>query len=434
MAYRKLIVGAAFRIALMLACGVASGVLVYLPGYYFSAFLCIVFTLFLFVEVLRFISSSNRKTILFFGALNAGDFTVRMNDKDSDQQLVSALNGLASQMQRIALEKSKRDEILQHLIDNIPFGILCFRYPGTCELMNEHVLQQLGLRVINHYDDIKKGFPVLTNIISGMQNGERRMCRIQNESDDAETLLMRTDFTIAGDRFLLLTFGNVTSVMYKREMESWSKMMRVLHHEMVNGITPVVSLSDSLLQSLKDEKLKLSIDEMREAMKAIHQRAEGLLRFTAGYRTFTRISAPKKIHIDTEYFVNGILRGLRIPGNIIVAFESDKFCSIEMDAGHLEQVLINLILNASDAIGDKKNGRIDIEIRKDEKNLRLIIRDNGCGMSTEELAKAFIPFFTTKDHGQGIGLSLSRELIRLNGGQLLINSKIGHGTEVKILI
>ncbi len=221
-----------------------------------------------------------------------------------------------------------------------------------------------------------------------------------------------------------------TRIIEKNEVESWQKLIRVLNHEIMNSITPILSLSETLSEREADEK---NYPVMQQAMQTIHRRSRGLLEFVENYRKLTRIPAP----VLKQVYVNDMLGNLRqlFPEDYIEIKEPEKNFTMLIDKAQIEQVLINLIKNAGEACQKQENPKIEVVTTQPNKNETVIeVSDNGCGIMPNSIDEVFVPFYTTKPQGSGIGLSLCRQIVNRHGGKISVESQENVRTIFKVTL
>ncbi len=221
-----------------------------------------------------------------------------------------------------------------------------------------------------------------------------------------------------------------TRIIEKNEIESWQKLIRVLNHEIMNSITPILSLSETLSEREANEK---NYPVMQQAMQTIHRRSKGLLEFVENYRKLTRIPSP----VLKQVYVNDLFENLRqlFPEDYIDIKKPEKNFTILIDKAQIEQVLINLIKNAAEACQKQENPKIEVVISQPNKSGTIIeVSDNGCGIMPNAIDEVFVPFYTTKPQGSGIGLSICRQIINRHGGKISVESQEGVGTIFKVTL
>ena len=238
-----------------------------------------------------------------------------------------------------------------------------------------------------------------------------------------------TDYSTMDAELRLVNLRNIRSVLEKNEMEAWQKLVRVLTHEIMNSITPIISLSDTLCeralqQGLEEDSIVL------QGMQTIHRRSKGLLGFVENYRKLSRLSSPVLAPVTVGELV-GDIKKLFLSADVHYIYKvEDEQLKLMVDRSQIEQVLINLLKNAGEACMGQPHPEVVLETSyQPEKHIfQLSVTDNGCGIMPEVLDKVFIPFFTTKPSGSGIGLSLCKQIMTLHGGTIQVTSEEGMGS------
>ncbi|MFO7830103.1 MAG: ATP-binding protein, partial [Bacteroidales bacterium] len=244
-----------------------------------------------------------------------------------------------------------------------------------------------------------------------------------------------------GEHFTLITFNDIKEEMEIKEVQSWQKLLRTLSHEIMNSVTPISSLSETSLLQIQHESGKLkdlseinrkSLEKVQKALNTIEKRSSNLYHFVDDFRKLAKIPIPQKSKILVKDLVETVVQLMKpelTKSNI--TFRSSIYpndLEIYADVSQIEQVLINLVLNAKDAVQKTKNPEIQINSKKSGDKISIEVVDNGDGIPNEQMDKIFIPFFTTKEKGSGIGLSLSRQIMQLHGGNIIVKSEPEKGT------
>ena len=299
-------------------------------------------------------------------------------------------------------------------------------------LKGERAMRSLS----EHWDDLSSsGFQAT---LKGEQ--ERLRARMHDISEfiklfkeevTQERAVTMTEYTTKGFRYRLYCFTNVRSLLEENEMEAWQKLVRVLTHEMMNSIAPIISLSETLAERVEQDNRGEQLDEMIvHGMKVIHRRSKGLLEFVENYRKLSRLSSPVLAYVKVGDLLSDIKKLFHNP-KIDYRYDiEEKEQLLFIDRSQIEQVLINLLKNAEEACAEQPNPVVKITTSYlKEKHLLLIsVSDNGCGILPDVQEKIFVPFFTTKQKGSGIGLSLCKQIMSLHGGSISVKSEEGVGS------
>jgi nitrogen fixation/metabolism regulation signal transduction histidine kinase len=349
-------------------------------------------------------------------------------------KLKQSFNEVIKNFQAVKAEKEESYFYLQTVIQHIGIALIAFRKDGTVEMINNATKKLFRINSLGNVSELKNVSPGLAEKLLSIKHGQNTLLRIQDKDDILQLAIYATEFTIHNRTIILTSIKNIQAELEEKEMESWQKLIRVLTHEIMNSITPISSLSstvtliiDDLKQSLKeknaDEELLDSVVDVENAFRTIHKRTDGLLHFVNTYRNLTTVPRPQLTIFSVRSLFENI-KGLHDEQLTLknIRCEIDVHPqSLELTADEklIEQVLINLLKNAMQSLTEKEDARIILKgfINK-RGRVTLQVIDNGGGILPDVMDKIFIPFFTTKADGSGIGLSLSKQIMRKHGGNL----------------
>jgi nitrogen fixation/metabolism regulation signal transduction histidine kinase len=295
--------------------------------------------------------------------------------------------------------------------------------------MNRAGVQDLCGHAIHQLDELKVLNPDFPLLLKALQPGEVKVIRIYKEEVMQDLAVTVTEYSTPAADLRLINLKNIRSILEENEMEAWQKLVRVLTHEIMNSITPIISLSDTLCeraiqQGMEEESLML------QGMKTIHRRSKGLMVFVENYRKLSRLSTPMLAPVEVGELLGDIKKLFPSSKVRYIYKVEDESRKLMIDRSQMEQVLINLLKNASEACMDQPNPEVVVETDYQAENhiFRLSVTDNGCGILPEVVDRIFIPFFTTKPTGSGIGLSLCKQIMTLHGGSIRVKSELGKGS------
>lgn len=262
------------------------------------------------------------------------------------------------------------------------------------------------------------------------------MVKVVIENKTMQLSLQATEFALRDQKLKLVSFQNIQGELEEQELDAWQKLIRILRHEIMNSITPIVSLTstiDNMLAGSSGEITKEQSEDIREAIIVIRGRSEGLMHFTETYRNLTRLPPPKFQIVDANDLVERVqvlYRPVFEKNNVQFKTQLSQAPVIfQADVELIEQVLINLLKNAVDAAKEVENPTITISTQRTKEGKAIIkVADNGKGIEQEMIEQIFVPFYTTKEEGSGIGLSLSRQIMRTHKGRISVQSVLGEGT------
>jgi nitrogen fixation/metabolism regulation signal transduction histidine kinase len=355
------------------------------------------------------------------------------------QPLRKGFNEINTTFKVISKEKETQYQYLQKILELVDTGILSYKLEdGAIVWMNESLKKMMQLPYLKTIHSLQKRDEELYNQIMALKPGETKIGTAHLERASFKVLLSATAFQTDGEKFKLIAFQNVDEALDETESKAWQKLLSVMTHEIMNSIAPISSLADTLKNRLQVSISKLdnkagSVDDLELGIETIKRRSEGLLKFAETYRNLNKITAPnlKKIYVrDLFENLNQLMQPTLDQKNIemeIVLKDTDLV--LEADTNLIEQVLINLVVNSIEAVKDREDARIVLSgFLASSGKVVIKVSDNGVGMSDEVMDKIFIPFFSTKKSGSGIGLSLCKQIMMLHKGNINIQSKEGVGT------
>ena len=354
--------------------------------------------------------------------------------------LREGFNEINSTFKVVSKEKETQYLYLQKVLELVDTGILSYELKtGNIIWMNESLKKILEVPYLKSIHSLAKRDMGLYNQIAGLAPGERVISTVHREKSSLKVVLSATAFQTDDIQFKLIAFQNVNEALEETESKAWQKLLSVMTHEIMNSVAPISSLASTMQNRLKQFARETPDDptgiaeDLNLGIETIRKRSEGLLKFTETYRNLNKITKANlsKVYIS-ELFENlhrlmqPTFTQKNIEASIIL---KEPLLSAELDVDLIEQVLINLILNAIEAVKNKQEPRIVFSAYTDSNN-RLVIKlaDNGSGMSEEVLDKIFVPFFSTRKNGSGIGLSLCKQIMRVHKGNITVLSNENEGT------
>ena len=415
---------------------------------YIRSFYIGFFILALVFELLWYVDKSNRELTTFLSTLLNDDFTSMFRDYrkgKSFKLLYQTMNLITDKFHKISADREVQFQYLHTLVDQVKVGILSYDSKGRVHLVNQTFRELFGTPRIRKNNMITELGPEFHKLVEKIKPGERFVYKVSKKGSDISLAIHATEFKMKNKRFKLISAQDIRRELEERELEAWQKLIRVLTHEIMNSVTPISSLSSSLYELVKieEEQEKPLNDKAKQrlqsGLEAIIDRSSGLMKFTEAYKTLTRIPPPDIKPIQSDELIHRIeilFKTQTEEKNIDFKAETlSKTWSFPGDIELLDMVFINLMKNSMEALENIEEPQIRIRISKYEEKKTLIeVKDNGAGMSEEIMSQIFIPFYTTKPKGSGIGLSLSNQIIRLHGGTIAADSKPGKGSTFTIVI
>ncbi|MCF8302262.1 MAG: GHKL domain-containing protein [Bacteroidales bacterium] len=398
------------------------------------------------IDLIRFAERTNRRLSQFLESIKHADFSTSFSDRGlgrTFEGLNLMFNDVINEFKKYRAEKEEHYNYLQTVVQHVSIGIIAYRRDGSIDIFNNAVKRLLKINRLRNINDLKEVKKDLPEMLLKMHAGDRNLVKIFIDDELLQVSIYATEFRMRGEEFILVSLQNINSELEEKEIESWQKLIRVLTHEIMNSITPISSLASTVEQLLisngEGNQPKLNevdeedIESVHSALTTIKNRSQGLLNFVEIYRNLTRIPKP-----NFRYFaVNDLferasqllkpkMEELGIDCSVKVAPQDLK---VTADPDLIDQVVINLLVNAIDAVKEKENSVISVVATLNSQNRVIVdIADNGSGIKPDIMDKIFMPFFTSKKHGSGIGLSLSRQIMHLHKGNITVKSKLEEGT------
>jgi len=432
----------AWRVALL---ALAAGYFFYLQRHYGlrpPALLAAAVFVYALYSLLRYIDRSNRGLARFLQAVRYHDFSLSPGIEGlggSFADLNAAFRDISSQFQHARAEKEEHYRYLVTVVQHIGIGLLSLRDDGSVDMLNNVAKRLLGVSHLRNIRDLPPLFQPLTAEIQRLRPGEKSLFKLERSDEILHLSLYSTEFKLRDQFYKLVSLQNIQVELEEKETEAWQSLTRVLTHEIMNSLTPIASLAataSSLLRTAESEKGTAAPawnQDVTEALQTIDRRSQGLMRFVNAYRSVALIPKPQFEIFPVSQMVQRVERLMqdKLSRQGIAFSVRVEPASLEMtaDPDLTEQVLINLLLNAMEALGNSEKPIIQMSSWMDERGRVVIqVSDNGPGIAPEAREKVFIPFFTTKKEGSGIGLSFSRQVMRLHHGVIAVQSQPGTGT------
>jgi len=389
--------------------------------------------------LIYYAEQSNRRLGKFLDSIRYNDFatTFSTNVKGKTyEHLNASFNEVIQLFKNTRAEKEVQYNYLQTVIQHINTGIIAYRKDGEVDIVNNAIKRLFGINNLKHIQQLNALDESITHQLLNIKAGDSILIKLLKEDTVLQLAVVATEFKKQGEEYLLVSFQDIHAELEAKEIESWQNLIRVLTHEIMNSITPISSLTTTVNQMVFEEESagaemrSLDADEREDvklALETIGKRSEGLLNFVELYRNLTRIPKPNFRHIPVFDLIQNVeqLFAIQLKENKI-SFSYKilpETLHLTADPDLLEQVLINLVLNAIQALEECKNPKIKIVSRFNSNNRVIIeIADNGKGIKPDLLDKIFMPFFTSKKEGSGIGLSLSRQIMHMHKGSIHVKS------------
>lgn len=483
-----------YRVLLIVILSLATGCTIALNGSIVIAFICLIIEIPVVINLISYLNTTNRKMSYFLESIQNNDsallFPTNVKSKYV-RELYQGLNKINEQIKKLKIENLQREQYFQTLLEHVPTGIVTFNTKGFVHHANSSAKKMMSVEVLTHVNQLERINHNLFNTVLNIKPFEQKMVSLANERGTIELSLKATSFKIRGaesigqraesgepcapgplpsatkdDDLILLSIQDIRNELDEKELDSWMKLIRVLMHEIMNSITPITSLSESLSKfliingrpALLDEIGGNAIQSTLQGLNVINEQGKGLMLFVESYRKLTRLPIPDKKVFKVDDLVNRLkvlYFSLEHSENVrLIVMIDPPEMELFADENLISQVLLNLVKNALESIESREqraegreqrttspDGKIHLLARitgqrtegrehyapcplpfATNKGAEICVIDNGPGISNEIIEQIFMPFFTTRANGSGIGLSLSRQIMRLHGGSLQARS------------
>lgn len=372
---------------------------------------------------IRLYRSHVKQVLFMIDALENNDNSFRFPvEKGSpvSKQINSALNRVGQILYNVKAQTAQQEKYYELILDFVSTGLIVLNDNGAVYQKNKEALRLLGLNVFTHVRQLSKVDAMLLEKVENCRAGDKLQVMFHNERGTINLSIRVSDINVHDEHLRILALNDINVELDEKEIDSWIRLTRVLTHEIMNSVTPITSLSDTLLSIVKDTD-----EEISHGLQTISTTGKGLLSFVESYREFTRIPTPEPSLFYIKAFIERMIELARhqnpcehitfrteiVPADLI----------LYADENLISQVVINLLKNAIQAIGNQPDGKINIHAYCNEaEEVWIEIKNNGPVIPAEIAEHIFIPFFTTKEGGSGIGLSISRQIMRLSGGSLIL--------------
>ena len=436
------------RVVLLLASITAAAFCIVSNRYTLLVFvgLIIVFQILNFIQ---FINKTNTELSQFIEAVQYRDFSLQFTEKNapvSVRQLRRAFNQINATFKQLSSEREEQYQYLQKILELVDTGILSYDQEGNVGWINEAFKRMMNVPYLRNISSLEKRDMSVYQAVMSLGNGDSKLVKINHK----QILLAKTTFLNENIETNLIAFQNVNEAIEDTEAQAYQKLLRVMTHEIMNSVAPIASLAETMETTLRgrkeiretgekdlEDKYQINFDDISLGISTIRKRSENLLKFADTYRQLAKVSMTS----FSKFYIRDLFEGVEILLENQIEQKNIEFdviikdfeLMIEGDMILIEQVLINLVINAIDAVQHQSNPKITLSVfQNSQQQIIIEIRDNGMGMSDELMDKIFVPFFTSKPNGSGIGLSLSKQIMALHKGTITVNSVEKQGTAFQL--
>jgi two-component system, NtrC family, nitrogen regulation sensor histidine kinase NtrY len=401
------------------------------------------------IETIRYVESVNRQLAGFLEFVAHDDFSSTITTGKEGRvfgRLEAAYRLLTEKFRHLNQSRELNHLYLEALVEHVSIAIICLDDRNHVTLMNRQAKRLFKTPALGTLASLKRIDPRLPAQLELLADGERALIQLRIDDETVQLASYVTEFRLLDQRHRIISFQDIGDELERREVDFSQKLIKVLTHEIMNSVTPITALckviEESLLQTLDATEGSKAVQpydshDLLRSVASIQSRGDGLLRFVRAYSSLTSLPAPNRRPVDVGRLLNDtvtLMAPTLEPQRLSLKFRLEEHgLLIEADPEQIQQVLINLVRNAAEALDGRSDGEIALTATRDDHG-RIVIRvaDNGPGIAEDQLENIFVPFFTSKRKGTGVGLSISRQIMLLNRGVISVKTAPGRGSEFSL--
>lgn len=449
MVYKRFSVLVILRVLLLVANSLGLAYVVVALDWLFTPFILTLLLVYQIIELIRFVNRTNNELSKLFLAIRHSDFSIGFSHRD----LGSGFDGLSQEFSEVIrafrenrIEKEAQYQYFKILAEQLTVGIISVDAAGKIELMNHAAEELLQAPNPGSWERLKSRLGQFAELVWAIPSGGNRLVEWTDGEEEHHFSVQVNVIRVPGRESKVITFQNIRSELELKEIKAWHKLIRILTHEIMNSVTPIASLTETLVMLLENDKQEQRpiselneevVADVRKALTTIQRRSNGLLHFVSDYRKLTKVPVPKlepMVLLDLFHRLENLFQAEF--ENMGIHFNMQPpppHMRVEADPRLIEQVMINLLVNAKDAVLEVPAPRLTVSAFRTQNNTYVEVSDNGAGIQPQHLEKVFVPFFSTKEEGSGIGLSLSRHIMKMHQGTIKVHSQPDEKTTFRLV-
>ncbi len=384
-------------------------------------------------EIYWFLRRQERNWSRFLLSIEHQDFTRSYQQFNETKMLRDAYDLITRSFEQVKRQQESDHLLLKTVLMHIPIGLACYSMSGESVFANDPFLQLIGRKLAPKAPQLKA---LISGLTAEIWEEEAPPTELIEEIDQKRILINAESFKLLGHSYTLLSFMDISHTLESNELESYQKLMRVMTHEIMNSTAPILSLIQVVNKKLVSDDGLNELDSrsqrnMGKSLLAIEDRTQGMLEFVEGYRKINRTIQPQLMEVQSSELLDGLAS---VMAEVEVKIEDRLRATLRVDKHLMSQVLINLITNAKEAMEAIEEGWVKVRLFRSEEKVVIDVLDNGPGVKPEHLHQIFVPFYTTKATGSGIGLALSRRIVKAHGGSIGYERVEGNVSRFRIVL
>lgn len=447
MAFKRFALSVIIRTTLLFLTLVLLSWLAQQEGYLVNTMFVAIVVVWQTYSLIRFVDKTNTELARFLNSIRHSDFIQSFSIEhlgSGFQELNDAFDDIMQRFRQARSEKEMQARYLKTLVEHIPVAIVAIYQDGKIDLLNNAARKLLNAPGKTCLDDLEVYGPKFQRDMMQAEAGRTKLTSLNFDGEEKQVIISTTQITQEGKTQRLVSVQDIQSQLDATELGAWQDLVRVLSHEIMNSITPIASLArtsadmiEDVRDKVKPENLEVYTD-IKDGIETVARRSEGLMHFVKSYRQLTQMPPPRMGTVNVADYLTRLETLMRAEwrGSGVAFHVSCDHAglSIRADEEFLDQAVINLLRNARDAVADKKAPQISLNARLNDRNRVVIdVSDNGAGIEPERAEKIFLPFFTTKEQGSGIGLALTRQIMLVHGGTITAGASSSGGASFKLI-
>jgi len=418
-------------------------VLLTADGYHATSLVMSVILMIQLGELIRYVTRTNAELVRFFEAARHADYSQKFNNNQLGagfDELGEVFSDILDKLQQARLKQEEGFRHVKAVVEHVPVPLLSISANDEITLWNNNARKLFGTNPVVRLEDLTRFNPDFPELIKHIKPGGKSLVTVEVDGMPQQLSVAVTEVIVAQQKERLVSLQDIQSELDAAQLQAWQDLVSVLTHEIMNSITPVASLAktavdivDDLSEEVSDTEIKEELQTVSQAVNTVSKRSDSLMSFVASYRQLTRLPPPNKTIVNIEEWITELTqltcadwpqRGIEL----IVNVEPESLTA-EFDQDMLSQCMINLLKNAEQAVAETKLPSVIVTARLNKRGNPVInIEDNGCGMSEDIIKNAFVPFYTTKREGSGVGLALTRQVMLAHKGHIGLQSEVGKGS------